>query len=259
MMHPSRYTFLIIPDHDGENKRFSISRTRTLVILITVISIFSGMVFALIYLTPKALDQKQMKNRYDEVIGERTKVLKLYRDLERMKQMELVVQKALGTDLKVSESGEGNLVETKDLKSGLPGDAKNIPSLIPVKGYLTQAMMENKESAIRQHYGVDIAVPAGEPVAASAGGQVVFAGWTPELGNLVVIYHGNEYFTYYGHNELLLADPHQKVSGGDIIATSGNSGMSSGPHLHFEIWKDGEAVDPLSYFPELKQSNMSVD
>ncbi|MDP6499559.1 MAG: M23 family metallopeptidase [Candidatus Marinimicrobia bacterium] len=258
-MHPSRYTFLIIPDHDGENKRFSISRRRTLFILVTIISILSGMVFALIYFTPKALDHKRMEKRYSEVIGERTKVLELYRDLERLKQMELVVQKALGTDLAVSESGEGNLVELMNDEPIHLAYLENIPSILPVEGYLTQEMIEEKEADIRQHFGVDIAVQSGEPVMASAQGQVVFAGWTPELGNLAVIYHGNEYFTYYGHNELLLVDQYQEVSRGDIIATSGNSGMSSGPHLHFEIWKDGEAVDPLSYFPELKKSNMSVE
>ena len=120
-------------------------------------------------------------------------------------------------------------------------------------------MFDNQKADIRQDFGVDIAVPVGESVMASAGGQVIFSGWTPELGNLVVIFHGNEYFTYYGHNKLLLVNQHANVSRGDVIATSGNSGMSSGPHLHFEIWKEGQAVDPLSYFPELNKTNMSVD
>jgi murein DD-endopeptidase MepM/ murein hydrolase activator NlpD len=258
-MHPSRYTFLIIPDHDGENKRFSISRRKTFFIIFTIITILSVMVMALTYLTPKAMDQIRMKNRYEEVIGERTKVLELYRDLERMKQMELVVQKALGTDLTVSESGDGNLIESKELKPILSDDTKNIPSMIPVNGYLTQEMNEKEKDGTRQHYGVDIAVPVGESVKASAGGQVVFSGWTPELGNLVVIYHGNEYFTYYGHNKILLVNSHDQVSRGDVIASSGNSGMSSGPHLHFEIWKEGLAVDPLSYFPTLNNTNMNVN
>lgn len=81
---------------------------------------------------------------------------------------------------------------------------------------------------------------SGAPVKASGGGQVVFAGMTTELGNLVVIYHGNNYFTYYGHNELLKVDQYQNVTRGDTIATIGSSGKSSGPHLHFEIWKEGK-------------------
>ena len=109
------------------------------------------------------------------------------------------------------------------------------------------------------HGGIDIVAMEGTPIKSSASGVVVFSGWTPDLGNLVVIYHNNEYFTYYGHNELILVNSYEKVDRGDAIATSGNSGISSGPHLHFEIWKDGEPVDPLLYFPELNQSNISVE
>ena len=200
-----------------------------------------------------------MNNRYTEVIEERTAVLELYRDLERMKQMELVVQKALGSNLAESEFENGKLVETMDDQAIRAGYLNNVPSLLPVSGVVTQNMIIDNKDDIRKHLGVDIAVPTGEPILASASGQVVFSGWTPDLGNLVVIYHNNEYFTYYGHNELILVNSYEKVDRGDAIATSGNSGISSGPHLHFEIWKDGEPVDPLLYFPELNQSNISVE
>jgi murein DD-endopeptidase MepM/ murein hydrolase activator NlpD len=258
-MKPSRYTFLIVPDHDGENKRYSFSRTAVITILISVIILLSGMVISLVVLAPKALDHKRLENRYNEVIGERTKVLELYRDLERLKQMEMVVQKALGTDLDIRKTSERDLnkiIENEPLRYG---SLNHIPSLMPVKGYVTQKMIEGKNADNRQHYGVDIAGVSGAPVMASGGGQVVFAGVTTELGNLVVIYHGNNYFTYYGHNELLKVDQYQNVDRGDIIATIGSSGKSSGPHLHFEIWKEGKAVDPLLYFPELNKTNMSVD
>ncbi|MBC8346152.1 MAG: M23 family metallopeptidase [Candidatus Marinimicrobia bacterium] len=258
-MKPSRYTFLIVPDHDGENKRYSFSRTTVGAIIILVIIIFSGMIVSLVVLAPKAFDHQRMESRYNELIGERTKVLELYRDLERLKQMEMVVQKALGTDLdkrKIGDRDLNKIIENEPLKYGY---LDHIPSLMPVKGYVTQKMIEDENADNRLHYGVDIAVGSGAPVMASGGGQVVFAGMTTELGNLVVIYHGNNYFTYYGHNELLKVDQYQNVDRGDIIATIGSSGKSSGPHLHFEIWKEGKAVDPLLYFPELNKTNMSVD
>ena len=119
-------------------------------------------------------------------------------------------------------------------------------------------MIINNGEEINNHFGIDIAVPKGEPIFASASGNVVFADWTPKYGNLIVIHHGNNYFTYYGHNELILVDQYKSVDIGDVIATSGNSGLSSGPHLHFEIWKDGVAIDPLLYFPALNKSNISV-
>ncbi len=258
-MKPSRYTFLIVPDHDGKNRQFSISRNGTLVLIFTIVGIITSMVIGLLIFGPKAFDHDRMKNRYSEVIEERTEVLELYRDLERMKQMELVVQKALGSNLAESEFKDGKLVETIDDQKIRAGYLNNVPSLLPVSGVVTQNMIINNEDDIRKHLGVDIAVPTGQPILASASGQVVFSGWTPDLGNLVVIYHNNEYFTYYGHNELILVNSYEKVDRGDAIATSGNSGISSGPHLHFEIWKDGEPVDPLLYFPELNQSNISVE
>ena len=258
-MKPSRYTFLIVPDNDGKNRQFSISRNGTLVIIFSILGIITSMIIGLLIFAPKAFDHERMKNRYSEVIDERTEVLELYRDLERMKQMELVVQKALGSNLGESEFVDGKLIETMDDQAIRSGYLNNVPSLLPVSGVVTQNIIIDNEDDIRKHLGVDIAVPIGEPILASASGQIVFSGWTPELGNLVVIYHNNEYFTYYGHNELILVNSYDKVERGDVIATSGNSGISSGPHLHFEIWKDGEPVDPLLYFPELNQSNISVE
>ena len=258
-MKPSRYTFLIVPDNDGKNRQFSISRNGTLVIIFLILGIITSMIIGLLIFGPKAFDHERMKNRYSEVIDERTEVLELYRDLERMKQMELVVQKALGSNLGESEFVDDKLVETMDDQAIRSGYLNNVPSLLPVSGVVTQNIIIDNEDDIREHLGVDIAVPIGQPILASASGQIVFSGWTPELGNLVVIYHNNEYFTYYGHNELILVNSYDKVERGDVIATSGNSGISSGPHLHFEIWKDGEPVDPLLYFPELNQSNISVE
>ena len=258
-MKPSRYTFLIVPDNDGKNRQFSISRNGTLVIIFSILGIITSMIIGLLIFGPKAFDHERMKNRYSEVIDERTEVLELYRYLERMKQMELVVQKALGSNLGESELVDDKLVETMDDQAIRSGYLNNVPSLLPVSGVVTQNIIIDNEDDIRKHLGVDIAVPIGEPILASASGQIVFSGWTPELGNLVVIYHNNEYFTYYGHNELILVNSYGKVERGDVIATSGNSGISSGPHLHFEIWKDGEPVDPLLYFPELNQSNISIE
>ena len=98
-MKPSRYTFLIVPDHDGESRRFSLSRNGTLFIAIFTILMLVGVSFSYMYFIPLSMDYSRMESRYNEVIGERVEVLELYRDLERMKQMEIVVQKALGMDL----------------------------------------------------------------------------------------------------------------------------------------------------------------
>ena len=203
-MKPSRYTFLIVPDHDGESRRFSLSRNGTLFIIIFTIFMILGVSISYAYLIPLSINYSKMETRYNDVIGERVEVLELYRDLERMKQMEIVVQKALGMDLGESDSSETRLTEMMNDYPIKLSYLNNVPSLLPIDGVMTQDMVVSSEEAMREHYGVDIAAPIGQPVMASASGQVVFSGWTTELGNLVIIYHGNEYFTYYGHNELIL-------------------------------------------------------
>jgi len=99
----------------------------------------------------------------------------------------------------------------------------------------------------RMHYGLDIAVPSGTPVRASAAGKVTYAGSMGSYGLLVIIDHGNRVETRYAHNSRIVVKVGQRVKRGDIIAYSGNTGNSTGPHLHFEIRYRGTAVNPENY------------
>jgi murein DD-endopeptidase MepM/ murein hydrolase activator NlpD len=97
------------------------------------------------------------------------------------------------------------------------------------------------------HEGIDIAVPTGTPVGAAAPGTVIYAGWLGGYGNLVVVDHGNGLSTAYAHNSQLLVGVGTVVGTGTTISLSGNTGNSSGPHVHFEVRVGGSAVDPLGY------------
>ncbi len=99
----------------------------------------------------------------------------------------------------------------------------------------------------RMHEGIDIAVGNGTSVVASASGTVLVAGWSGGYGNLVVIDHGNGIATAYGHNTNVTVGVGQTVSQGQLIAYSGNTGHSTGPHVHFEVRVNGSPVDPLGY------------
>ncbi len=99
----------------------------------------------------------------------------------------------------------------------------------------------------RMHEGIDIAVPEGTPVGAAAAGTVIHAGWLGGYGNLVVVDHGGGLSTAYAHNSGFAASVGDSVSQGEVIAYSGNTGNSSGPHVHFEVRVNGTAVDPLGY------------
>jgi murein DD-endopeptidase MepM/ murein hydrolase activator NlpD len=99
----------------------------------------------------------------------------------------------------------------------------------------------------RMHEGIDIAVPEGTPVVAAAAGTVIYAGWLGGYGNLVVVDHGGGLSTAYAHNSGYASSVGQSVGQGQVIAYSGNTGNSSGPHVHFEVRVGGTAVDPLGY------------
>lgn len=98
------------------------------------------------------------------------------------------------------------------------------------------------------HTGVDIAAPVGTPVKAADSGTVTFAGWNGGYGRLIIVDHGNGFTTYYAHNSKLLVGVGDKVEKGQTISLVGNSGRSTGPHLHFEIRKNGEPLNPLNFF-----------
>lgn len=97
------------------------------------------------------------------------------------------------------------------------------------------------------HKGLDIANPTGTPIVAADGGKVAFSGWKGDYGYLVIINHENGYATYYGHASKLLVKKGDRVYRGQTIAKVGNTGRSTGPHLHFEVRKNGTPVDPLKY------------
>jgi murein DD-endopeptidase MepM/ murein hydrolase activator NlpD len=90
-------------------------------------------------------------------------------------------------------------------------------------------------------------VGEGTPVVAAAAGTVIYAGWLGGYGNLVVVDHGGGISTAYAHNSGYASSVGQTVSQGQVIAYSGNTGNSSGPHVHFEVRVNGSAVDPLGY------------
>ena len=97
----------------------------------------------------------------------------------------------------------------------------------------------------RLHHGVDVAVPEGTPVRAMAPGIVTYAGWWGSYGITVVIDHGGQTTTLYAHLSSVTVEPGTRVGGRDVIGLSGNTGNSTGPHLHFEIRRRGYPEDPV--------------
>jgi murein DD-endopeptidase MepM/ murein hydrolase activator NlpD len=122
----------------------------------------------------------------------------------------------------------------------------------PVKGPITSPFGWRFHPILRKqmyHSGLDIAVSSGTQVHAADAGVVVVSGWQGGYGNFVAIDHGNGIATCYGHNSQLLVREGEKVYQGQVIALSGSTGLSTGPHVHFEVRRNGVPVDPMSYLP----------
>ena len=253
-----KFTLLIIPDDDSGTKSYEINKNplKYFAIFLLIILIILG--FFLIKFVPSLADYSDLNKKYNTLAQERIEVLELSRGLQRITQMDKFVRNSLGAEFNFSDKPE--ILDSVLML--MPNDnyisfSDNIPSIAPIEGYVSQRMGNKFSFAQRKHGGIDIVAKLGAPIKASASGMVVFSGWTYEMGNLIIIHHGDGYFTHYGHNQINLKSQLDLVKRGEVIGLVGNTGISTGPHLHFEIWKNKQSIDPLIYFPEYDKTDLT--
>jgi biotin carboxyl carrier protein len=125
------------------------------------------------------------------------------------------------------------------------------PSIMPTQGWLSSAFSAMRTHPIlhmaRPHEGIDVSAPMGSPIEAPAAGVVTDAGWENGYGNTITINHGFGIVTKFAHASKLLVKTGQRVSRGQRIALVGNSGLATGPHLHYEVHVNGKPVNPLKF------------
>jgi murein DD-endopeptidase MepM/ murein hydrolase activator NlpD len=124
------------------------------------------------------------------------------------------------------------------------------PSIAPVRGILTDGFGGRSDPFTRergQHHAIDISSASGQPVRSPADTIIVKAEWANGYGNVIFVSHGYGYSTRYGHLSAFNAPTGQRVKRGDIIANAGNTGRSSGPHVHYEVRLNGVPVNPNKY------------
>jgi murein DD-endopeptidase MepM/ murein hydrolase activator NlpD len=131
-----------------------------------------------------------------------------------------------------------------------------MPSILPTRGWLSSAFTSMRAHPVlhiaRPHEGIDVSAPMGTPIEAPGAGRVQQAGWENGYGNTVTIDHGYGIVTKFAHASKLLVKSGQKVERGQRIALVGNTGLATGPHLHYEVRVNGRPVDPLKYvLPEM--------
>jgi murein DD-endopeptidase MepM/ murein hydrolase activator NlpD len=136
----------------------------------------------------------------------------------------------------VAKEDKYNLFEKAQSKT-------TIVMFAPVKGMVTE-----KYNLRAKHFSTDIAVPNNTPIKSILSGTVIFAGWTPSSGNVIILRHNNGFISVYKHAASLTATQGDVVKTGEAIAIAGSTGdESTGVHLHFELWKDGYPVDPENF------------
>jgi len=143
---------------------------------------------------------------------------------------------------------QDKLLEEK-LNLSISNNSKKLPSIAnihfftPLRGLIT-----NKFNTKTEHLAVDIVGSPNSRISSVLEGTVIFAGWTMDTGYSIYIQHENNIISAYKHNAELLKEVGDKVKAGDAIAIMGNSGeLTTGPHLHFELWHNGTALDPETY------------
>jgi lipoprotein NlpD len=205
------------------------------------------------------IENQELKAQKEKIIELQSKVEVLTNQLqmvastnERMKfALKLAKKDSIKTDDPLYDSLknrinkklqiEGNIYKVyKILAEFLFGEQSTI-FREPITGIVTQNYNEAKG-----HLGIDYGAKVGSPVFASAGGLVIFSDYTYDDGYMMIIQHENEYLSIYKHCSSLLKKQREFIRQGEMIALSGNSGKNtSGPHLHFEIWKKGKPVNPM--------------
>jgi len=250
-MKTDKVTFIYVPRKEGEQKTLTLHhRIYTLIKTVLFICLLI-LIVSYAILIPRANKYTDYKDKINTYKSQETQLRQLLEDVNEMTQFNTYMRELLGLELTSGSSSDYSALIEAGSESNDKQFLSGRPELAPVNGLITRKF----NSGPRKHYGIDIGGKMGDPVLASAAGMVVFAGWTPELGNMVVISHADDYITVYGHNDRVNVQERQRVKKGELIALLGNTGYSMGPHLHFEVWHHGLALDPQTVIPEYKNKN----
>lgn len=251
------YTFLLIPDNERDTKSFKIKA----MVLRSLIAI-AVVVFALIIagaasywkVAELALDYNSILEENNKMKKSLARLSEIQADLEKLKQVDQKLRSSLSGYVSMveynSEDTENIPLSGLDNLSGVRYDQSifsTIPTEFPIEGFITRGF---KASSILSdgHIGIDIAGKIGSPIKATADGIVIFSGWTFEEGNVIILKHKYNFFSFYKHNMQNLCQDLEKVKKGQVIALLGDTGqITSGAHLHFEIWQGSKPMDPMQF------------
>ena len=265
---------LVVLNEDTFEERFAIKLTRLNVFVLTSISsiVLIGLTILLIAFTPlreyipgysssalkkKATDLNYKTDSLQQVIALNQQYYESISKVLRgdVNTVEFNKDSAINaaaediSKINLNRSKEDSLlrqkVEKEDKYSLFESATSKVSFVLfpPVNGIISE-----NYSVQDKHFAVDVTVAKDTPVKSVADGTIVFSEWTTQTGHVVIIDHGNGLISVYKHNESITKTQGELVKSGEVIAISGNSGeLTTGPHLHFELWSNGYPIDPTTF------------
>lgn len=275
---PRRLNVIIVPDEGASPRRYSLSvfwlKFWGFVGVIAVIGIVIG-ASSWGFLARKSLDYNRITLDNERLLVENKRIVRVAQQVDQSRKILSQIVRSLGGHLDIGRPlANGDSIYLEDVfsegmlapKPQEPLKVHNVnntsrkqissygmPTHVPIKGFISQEYFVDHLFPQRNHRGIDFAGKTGSPISAAADGRVIFEGWTPSFGNFILLSHAEGYLTFYGHNQINLKRIGEHVKREEPIALLGNSGYSSAPHLHFETWKDGVALNPLELMPHVKE------
>jgi murein DD-endopeptidase MepM/ murein hydrolase activator NlpD len=281
------FDFIVIPSEDANRtKKYRLSKIQLIAGFLSIIIAMVTIVVVILVYTPVGNVLPYNAQTIDEHYGKQfyelnSRVAVLMEELLKLQSYNVQLRKALGEKVEPDSSLIARAAARSRTLTGTPpkteqlptsqqppqqvrapqivyvnmsGNPTNIrvsfPAVLPMEGFITRKY----DPSIR-HYGIDFGGKIGTTVSASADGFVVFAGYTVDDGYMVILSHSGGFLTFYKHNASLLVESNTYVKRGDALGFMGNTGRASyGPHLHFELWKDGSPVNPADYLINKKLS-----
>jgi murein DD-endopeptidase MepM/ murein hydrolase activator NlpD len=265
---------LVILNEDTFEERFAIKLTRLNVFILTSLSAISLVFFTILliaftplreyipgYSSAKLKKQATTLNyKTDSLVNELELNKRYYASIRKVLTGDVAsldfnrdsILEATKNDIdfiRVSKNKEDSLLREKVNKEDKynlfesSGDQSNFVLFPPVNGTISEGY-----SIKEKHFAVDVVIAANTPVKATADGTVIFAEWTVETGYVIIMEHNRELISVYKHNSEITKTQGDLVKAGEVIALSGNTGeLSTGPHLHFELWSKGYPVNPTNF------------
>jgi murein DD-endopeptidase MepM/ murein hydrolase activator NlpD len=256
------FSLIIAPHGSGMTVTFNLPGRVTTALVILLIVFIAGFAFVGVTYTKLAflaLETSNLEAENDALREENKKITALEQEIVRVDEIRRRIEAWAG------------IVPGRPAASGAASAHSQIPNgwprrytyaimkpfhaqralyphgmMAPVSGWVSRTFLGDGASK-PTHPGVDIAASVGTPVRCALDGVVKSAGWDDVYGNLIVVEHSESLSTVYGHNDKILLKEGDHVTKGQVIATIGNTGRSTAPHLHFGVLKRGNPIDPELY------------